>query len=56
MMIMIMIMIIIIIIIIIILAYYRIAENFQGVQFLRFLRLIGKPRKLNPRNKVLACN
>ena len=35
---------------------YRIAGNFRGVQFSLFLRLIGKPRKLNPRNKVLACN
>ena len=33
---------------------YRIAGNFRGVQFLRFSRLIGKPRKLNLRNKVLA--
>ena len=33
---------------------YRIAGNFRGVQFSRFSWLIGKPRKLNLRNKVLA--
>ena len=32
---------------------YRIAGNFRGIQFLRFSRLTGKPRKLNPRNKSL---
>ena len=31
---------------------YRIAGNFQGVQFPQLSRLIGKPRKLNLRNKV----
>ena len=31
--------------------YYRIAGNFRGIQFSRFSRLSGEPRKLNPRNK-----
>ena len=30
---------------------YRMAGNFRGSQFSRFLRLTGDPRKLNPRNK-----
>ena len=33
--------------------YYRKAGNFRGIQFSRFSRLTGKPRKLNPRNKSL---
>ena len=35
---------------------YRIAGNFRGVQFSQFSRLIGKPRKLNPRNKNLYAS
>ena len=34
---------------------YSIAGNFRGVQFSQFSQLIGKPRKLNPQNKVLTC-
>ena len=40
----------------------RIVGNFWGIQFSQFLqflqfsRLIGKPQKLNARNKVLVCN
>ena len=36
--------------------YYRIAGNFRGIQFSRFSRLTGKPRKLNPRNKSLNAH
>ena len=35
---------------------YRIAGNFRGIQFSRFSRLTGKPRKLNPRNKSLNAH
>ena len=30
---------------------YRIAGNFQGIQFSQFSQLISDPQKLNPRNK-----
>ena len=35
---------------------YRIAGNFRGIQFSQFSRLTGKPRKLNPRNKILNAH
>ena len=35
---------------------HRIAGNFRGIHFLRFSRLTGKPRKLNPRNKSLNAH
>ena len=35
---------------------YSVAGNFRGVQISRFSRLIGKPQKLNPQNKVLTCD